>query len=68
MQLSTTENDVGCGFVMCGLNYVEAGSRYDHFLERFYHKWVLRFANLFCMSAMIMLFIIQFVNVVHHID
>ena len=27
------------GFVIHGLNYVEVGSLYAHFLESFYHKW-----------------------------
>ena len=29
----TIENDVCCGFVVCGLYYVEVGSLCVHFLE-----------------------------------
>ena len=43
----TTENDVGCGFVIYGLYYVEVGSLYACFLEGFYHKWVLNFVESF---------------------
>ena len=38
------ENDVCCGFVIYGLYYVEVGSHYAHFLERF---WFFFFINLF---------------------
>ena len=40
-------NHVCCGFVVYGLNYVEIGSLYAHFLESFYHKWVLNFVKSF---------------------
>ena len=30
--------NVSCGFVVCGLCYVDIGSIYAHFLERFYNK------------------------------
>ena len=43
----TIENDVGCGFVIYGLYYVEVGSLYAYFLETFYHKWVLNFVESF---------------------
>ena len=37
-------------FVICSLYYVEVGPLYAHFLESFYHKWVLTFAkSFFCM-------------------
>ena len=36
-----------CGFVVYGLYYVELGSLYAHFLESFYHIWVLNFVNSF---------------------
>ena len=32
----TFENDVDCGFVVCGLCYVEVDSLYAHFLESFF--------------------------------
>ena len=34
----TIENDVGCGFVIYGLYYVEVSSLYVYPLESFYHK------------------------------
>ena len=43
----TIEGDVCCGFVVCDLYYVEVGSLYAHFLESFYHKWVLNFVKSF---------------------
>ena len=43
----TIENDVGCGFVIYGLYYVEVCSLYVYFLEGFYHKWVLNFVESF---------------------
>ena len=39
--------DVCCVFVMYGLYHGEAGSLYAHFLESFYHKWVLNFVKSF---------------------
>ena len=38
---------VCCGFVIYGLYYVEVVSLYAHFLESFYHKWVLNFVKSF---------------------
>ena len=47
--ISTTDYDVCCGFVTDGLYYVEVGSFCAHFLESFYHKWMLHFVkSLFC--------------------
>ena len=34
-------------FVVYGLYYVEVGSLYAHFLESFYHNWVLNFVKSF---------------------
>ena len=36
-----------CRFVIYGFYYVEVGSLYSHFLERFYQKWVLNFVRSF---------------------
>ena len=36
-----------CGFVIYGVYYVEVSSLYAHFLEGFYHKWVLNFVESF---------------------
>ena len=69
-QFFTIENDVYCGFVIYDLYYVEVGSLYAHFLESFYHKWVLNFVKSFfctCWNDHIF-FIFQFVNMVYHID
>ena len=38
-QFFTIENDVGCAFVIYGLDYVEVSSLYAYFLEGFYNKW-----------------------------
>uniref|UniRef100_A0A9L0RAM9 Uncharacterized protein n=1 Tax=Equus caballus TaxID=9796 RepID=A0A9L0RAM9_HORSE len=40
-QFLPIENDVGCGFVVYGLYYVEVVPFYPHFVQRFYHKWLL---------------------------
>ena len=36
---------VSCGFIIYGLYYVKIYSLYGHFLESFYHKWMLNFIN-----------------------
>ena len=46
IQLFTVEYDVSCGFVMY-VFYVEVYSLSAHFLENFYHKWVLNFVKNF---------------------
>ena len=57
-------------FVIYGLYYVKAGSLYAHFLESFYHKWLLNFVkSFFCIYwDDHVVFILQFVNMVYHID
>ena len=40
-QLFTTENDVSCGFLICGLYYVEVGSLYAHLMESLKGYWIL---------------------------
>ena len=41
------EDDVGYGFVIYGVYYVEVSSLYAYFLEGFYHKSVLNFVESF---------------------
>ena len=61
------EYDVSYGFVTCGFYYVEVCSLYIHFIERFYHKWILsKDISVYWDDQMI--FILQFVNMVYHID
>ena len=50
--------------------YAEVGSLYAHFLESFYHKWMLKFIkSFFCISwDDHIAFILQFLNVVYHTD
>ena len=72
LDLFTTEYDVSCGLIICGLYYVEVCCLYTHFLESFffYHKWMLNFVNCFFYIYWDdhMVFILQFVNVVYHFD
>ena len=54
-----------------GLSYiVEVYFLYTHFLESFYHKWMLNFVkSFFCICwDDHMICILQFVNMVYHID
>ena len=69
-QFFTTENDVGCGFVIYGLHYVKVSSLYAYILEGFYDKWVLNFVkSFFCIYwDDHMVFLLQYVNMVYHID
>ena len=55
---------------MYGFFYVELSSLYAYFLESFYHKWVLNFVESFlCIySEDHAVFLLQFVNMVYHID
>ena len=39
--------DVGCGFVINDLYYVEICFLYTHLIERFYHKSMLKFVREF---------------------
>ena len=61
-QLFTTEDDAGYGFATDGLNYVEVCSLYTHFVQSFYHKWMLNFVkSSFCICwDGHMIFILQF--------
>ena len=70
LQPLATEYDVICGFVTCGLSYVEVCSFYTHFVESFYHKWLLSFFYVFfCIYwDNQTIFILGFVNVVYYVD
>ena len=43
----TVEYAVSCRFIIYGLYYIEVGSLCAHFLESFYHKWMLNFVKSF---------------------
>ena len=45
LQLLTVQGGVGCGFITYGLYYVEVLSLYTHFVESFYHEWMLNFVE-----------------------
>ena len=62
--------DASNGFVIYRLYYLEVLSLCAHFLESFYHKWLLNFIKSpFCIywDDHIVL-ILQFVSVVYHVD
>ena len=59
-QLFTTEYDAICRFVIYGLYYVEVCSLYAHFLESFYHKWVLNFVKRFSASFEMIIWFLSF--------
>ena len=69
-QFFTIEDDVGYGFVIYGLSYVEESSLYAHFLQGFNHKWALNFGESFPFIDWddLMVFLLQFVNILYHID
>ena len=64
-QFFTIEENVCCEFIIYGFYYVKICSFYAHFLEGFYHKWVLNFVKVFLCIYWdnLMVFIFQFVNV-----
>ena len=64
------ENDVSSGFVKNGFYYIELFPLYGHSLDRFYQEWVLNIVKrFFCIYwDDHMAFILQFVNIVYHID
>ena len=64
------EDNICCVFIIYGFFYVEVCSFYACFLENFYHKWMLNFVKGFLCIYLDnhMVFIVQFVNVVYHID
>ena len=67
-QLFTIEYDVGCGFVIYDICYVEVCSLHTHFVERFYCKWMVNFVKSFFCTYWddYMIFILHFVNMVYH--
>ena len=68
-QRFTVKHDISYGFVICGLDYVEAGSLSEYFLESFfYHKWMLNFIKSFLWISWDdhMVFILPFVNALYH--
>jgi len=69
-QFFTVEDDVSCGFVTHGFYYIEVSFLYADFLENFYQKWVFSFIkSFFCIYwDNHVVFILQFVDVVYHID
>ena len=56
----TIEDNVCCGFIICGFYYVEVCSFYSCFLEGFYHKWMLNFVKTFSASVEIIIWILSF--------
>ena len=74
LSVFTVENEMVFAMgLLHGLYYVAVGSLYVLFLESFFffnHKWMLNFAKrLFCIYwDYHIVFILQFVNVVYHID
>ena len=59
-QLFTFAYDANCTFVIYVLYYVEAGSPYAHFLESFYHKWVLNLSKAFLASVEMIIWFLFF--------
>ena len=49
---------VSCVFLIYGLYYVEVSSLYTHFLESFYHKYVLDFVKRFSSSIKIIIWLL----------
>ena len=70
LSVFTIEDNVCCAFVIYRFYYVEVCSLYSCFLESFCHKWMLNFVKgfLYIYWDNHILFIVQFVNVVYHID
>ena len=70
LQLFIFKYDVGCGFVLYGLYYVEVLVLYTHFVESFYHEWMLNFIK--CFFSIYgddhVVFVFLFVDVVDDVD
>ena len=58
--LFSIKNDVSCGFVTDGLYYVEVYSLHAHFLQSFYHKWVLILSKPFSASIKMIIWFLFF--------
>ena len=69
-QLLALKYDVGCGFVIYGLYYVEVHALYAHFVESFYHEWMLNFVECFFSTYGDdhVVFVFHFVDVVDDVD
>ena len=68
-QLLTVKYDVGCGFVIYVLYYVELLALNTHFVESFYHEWVLNvFKCFFSIYEDDHVVFVLFVNVVDDVD
>ena len=69
-QLLAIKYDVGCGFVIYGLYYVEALALYTHFVESFYDEWMLNIVK--CFFSIFghdhVIFVLLFVDVVDDVD
>ena len=69
---SLLNNDVGCGFVIYGLYYVEVLALYSHFVESFYYEWMLNFvkcfSSIFGYDHVLFVFVFLFVDVVDDVD
>jgi len=78
----TFEYDVSCGFVIFVSFYVEVGSLHVHFLDNFYHKWMLNFEfcqriflnllrwsyGFYSLFAVVVYLLIKFANVKEPLD
>ena len=66
----TIEYGVSCGLIIHGLYHIEVCSLYTHFVESFYHKWMLNFVrSFFCLyPGDHIIFILHLGNVAYHID
>ena len=69
-QIYTTEYNICCELVIYDIYYVEVCSLYAHFFENFYHKSTLNFIQdfFYIYWYSYMIFILQFANVVYHIE
>ena len=69
-QLLAVQYDVGCGFIIYGLYYVEVLALYSHFAESFYHEWMLNFVKCFfsIYGDDYVVFVLLFVDVVDDVD
>ena len=69
-RLFSSSLSVFCMFATYGLYYIKICSFYVYFLKSFYHKWVLNIVKSFICFYWDdrMIFVLQFVNIVYHID
>ena len=69
-QLLAVKYDVGCGFAIYGLYYVEVLALNTHFVQSFYHEWMLNFVKCFfsIYGDEHVVFVPLFVDVVDDVD